>query len=163
MKTKLLFFSLVVTVTACNHRARYLDLNSNEYMQVTEDTVTGRWYNAKTGAPLGVYVDTKTQDTIYGFTGEVVNGKVERNDRGEWVVKADDDEYKAESANGAKIKVEGDEYKRKDGNYTIKREGDGDVKIENGRTQTKIDGKTGERKVKKDRNITDKVKKIIKD
>jgi hypothetical protein len=35
------------------------------------------------------------------------------------------------------------------------------VKIENGNTQTKIDGKTGERKVKKDKNLTDKVKKIF--
>jgi hypothetical protein len=57
--------------------------------------------------------------------------------------------------------VEGDEFKSKNGNTTIKREGDGDVKIENGRTQVKIDGETGERKVKKDKNITDKVKKII--
>jgi hypothetical protein len=57
--------------------------------------------------------------------------------------------------------MKGDEYKKKKGNYSIKKEGDGDVKIENGNTQVKIDGKTGERKVKKDKNITDRVKKIF--
>ena len=73
------------------------------------------------------------------------------------------DEYKAksESENSAKVKVEGGEYKSKTGNYTLKRERDDDVKIENGNTQIKIDGKTGERKVKKDKNITDRVKKIF--
>ena len=54
---------------------------------------------------------------------------------------------------------EGDEYKLKDGNYTVKKDGNGNVEIENGQRQVKIDKNTGERKVKKDRNITDKVKK----
>jgi hypothetical protein len=119
--------------------------------------------NSKTGEPVDVYVDTKNHDTIYGATGEIVNGKVYKTNEGKWVVKMDGDEYKAksESENSAKVKVEGDEYKSKNGNYTVKRKGDGDVKIENGRTQVKVDGKTGERKVKKDRNITDRVKKIF--
>jgi hypothetical protein len=97
------------------------------------------------------------------MTGEIVNGRVYKTEGGKWIVKQDGDEYKAksESENSAKIKREGDEYKAKNGNYTVKTEGDGDVKIENGKTQTKIDGKTGERKVKKDRNVTDKVKKVF--
>lgn len=112
---------------------------------------------------MDVYVDTKTHDTVNGVTGEIVNGRIHKTDEGKWIVKADGDEFKAksESENSAKVKVEGDELKAKDENYSVKREGDGDVKIENGNTQVKIDGKTGERKVKKDKNITDKVKKIF--
>lgn len=167
MKTKIGFLAGVVALSvlyACNgSQTRYLDLNTNEYVELQKDSANGLMVNAATGKPVNIYVDTETNDTIYGRTGEVVNGKVHKSAEGQWVVKIDGDEYKAksESENSAKIKMEGEEYKSKNGNYTIKREGDGDVKIENGTRQIKIDGETGERKVKKDRNITGKVKKII--
>lgn len=185
MKTTFLKFPLIVLVTAsaCNHsQERYLDLPSNEFVDMKQDSKSGALVNAETGEPVNLYVDTKTDDTIYVFDGnkQVVNGNVRRDNDGEWIVKIDGEEYKAksgngakikmegeeykyESENGAKVKTEGEEYKYKNGNYTIKKEADGDVKIENGKTQTKIDGETGERKVKKDKNITDKVKKIFKD
>jgi hypothetical protein len=166
MKTKrsLVGMALIIGFCSCNRsQPRYLDLNTNEYVTIKKDSTNGLWINSKTGQPVDLYVDTKTQDTISGQTGEVVNGKVQKTDDGNWIVKADGDEYKAksESENSAKVKMEGDEFKLKDKNYTVKRDGDGDVKIENGKTQVKIDGKTGERKVKKDRNITDKIKKIF--
>jgi hypothetical protein len=165
MKMKFVLLNLVVVffVVSCNTNQRYFDLNENNYVDLKKDSTSGYMVNSKTGEPVDVYVDTKTQDTIYGMTGEVVNGQVHKTEEGKWVLKQDGDEYKAksESENSAKIKKEGDEYKAKNGNYTVKREGDGDVKIENGKTQTKIDGKTGERKVKKDRNVTDKVKKVF--
>lgn len=164
MKTKIVLMAIVTLATiACNrNRARFLDLTTNEYVDVKQNAA-GEMVNPQTGEPVELYVDTKTRDTIYGPTAEVVNGRVGRNEKGLWVIKSDGDEFKAksESENSAKVKIEGDEFKAKDGNYTIKREGDGDVKIENGRTQTKIDGKTGRIKTKKDRNITDKVKKIF--
>lgn len=161
---KINFFGLVILLfTSCHTRDRYLDLNSNKYVDLKKDTTNGYIVNSKTGEPVDVYVDTKNHDTIYGVTGETVNGKVYKTDEGKWIVKADGNEYKAksESDNSAKVKMEGDEYKKKNGNVTVKREGNGDVKIENGNTQVKIDGKTGERKVKKDKNITDKVKKVF--
>lgn len=185
MKTK--FFTLasigLATIAACNQRQeRYLDLTRNDYLELKQDGKTGQMVNAETGEPVNLYVDTKTDDTIYVFDGEkeVVNGKVRQSEDGVWMVKADGGEYKAISENGAKIKregrqykyesatgakekIEGDEYKYKNGNTTIKRDSDGDVKIENGRTQTKIDGKTGEVKTKKDKNVTNKVKNIFKD
>jgi hypothetical protein len=166
MKTQIGFLLSVLAagIFSCrNSQERYLDLNTHEYVNLEKDSTSGLMVNAETGKPVDVYVDTKTNDTIYGRTGEVVNGKVHKTTGGDWVVKIDGDEYKAKSAseNSAKVKREGDEYKFKEGNYTVKREGDGDVKIENGTTQVKIDGKTGERKVKKDKNITDKVKKIF--
>lgn len=164
MKEKFIFFCAVIAVvSSCqNSQSRYLDLNTNKYVSLKKDSVSGYMMNSKTGEPVDVYVDTKTRDTIYGMTGEIVNGKVHKTNEGKWIVKMDGDEYKAksESENSAKVKIEGDEYKSKNGNHTVKEEG-GDIKIENGKTQVKIDGKTGERKVKKDRNITDKVKKIF--
>jgi hypothetical protein len=146
-----------------NSQSRYLDLNTNKSVSLRKDSVSGYMMNSRTGEPVDVYVNTKTHDTISGITGEIVNGRIHKTEEGKWIIKTDGDEYKAksESENSAKMKVEGDEYKRKKGNYTVKREGDGDVKIENGNTQVKINGKTGERKVKKDKNITDKVKKIF--
>lgn len=165
MKTKFFLFSLIVLVVfwSCNTNERYLDLNTQQYVDLKKDSVSGYMVNSKTGEPVDVYVDTKNHDTLYGMTGEVVNGRIHKTEEGKWIVKTDGDEYKAksESENSAKIKAEGDEYKAKNGSYTIKKEGDGDVKIENGNTQVKVDGETGERKVKKDKNLTDKVKKIF--
>jgi hypothetical protein len=163
MKFVLLNLAVVLSVISCNTNERYLDLNTNNYLDLKKDSTSGYMIDSKTGEPVDIFVDTKTQDTIYGMTGEIVNGRVYKTEGGKWIVKQDGDEYKAksESENSAKIKREGDEYKAKNGNYTVKTEGDGDVKIENGKTQTKIDGKTGERKVKKDRNVTDKVKKVF--
>jgi hypothetical protein len=164
MKEKFIFFCAVIAaMCSCqNSQSRYFDLNTNKYIDLKKDSVSGYMMNSKTGEPVDVYVDTETHDTIYGTTGEIVNGKVHKTDEGKWIVKMDGDEYKAksESENSAKVKIEGDEYKEKSGTRTVKEE-DGDIKIENGKTQVKIDGKTRERKVKKDRNITDKVKKIL--
>lgn len=162
-KFSLLGLVLLTIICSCNSNTRYLDLNTNKHVSLRKDSVSGYMMNSKTGEPVDVYVDTKTHDTIYGITGEIVNGRLHKTEEGKWIVKIDGDEYKAksESDNSAKVKREGDEYKMKDENYAVKRESDGDIKIENGRTQTKIDGETGERKVKKDKNITDKVKKIF--
>jgi hypothetical protein len=166
MTGKMMFFCgfTMVLISSCqDSQSRYLDLNTNKSVTLRKDSVSGYMMNSKTGEPVDVYVNKKTHDTINGITGEIVNGRVHRTEEGKWVIKMEGDEYKAksESENSAKVKVEGGEYKSKTGNYTLKRERDDDVKIENGNTQIKIDGKTGERKVKKDKNITDRVKKIF--
>jgi len=146
---------------SCNHNKRFLDLSTNKYVDVRKDTTTGQMVNAKTGVPVEMYVDTKTHDTVYGTTGETVNGRIYKNPEGQWAVKLDGEEYKTKSEAETKVKVEGNEYKYKNRNYSIKKESDGDIKIENGNTETKIDGKTGERTVKKDHNITGKATKIL--
>jgi hypothetical protein len=161
MKVILTGFTAAFAVAACNHSEnRYLDLNTGEPISVKTDSTTGYMVNETTGKPLSVYVDTKNNDTISGRTGTVVNGRVIKTSDGKWEVKGEGEELKAKSGD-AKIKSEGDETKVKDGSYTAKREGDGDVKIETGSKTIKVDGKTGERKVKKDHNITDKVKKVF--
>jgi hypothetical protein len=167
MTTKILIMAgFVGLITACNHNEpRYLDLSTGENVDLVKNDTSGVMVNSTTRKPVKIYVDTKTHDTIFGSTGKVINGHVVKTSEGDytydgWNVKQDGDEYKAKSGD-EKIKMEGDEGKLKDGSYTRKVEGDGDVKIETGSKQIKIDGETGERKVKKDKNITDKVKKIF--
>ena len=127
-KTVFLGLFSIVLLTACK-RERYYDLTADKYIEVKKDDKTGRMVNAETNEPVYIYVDTEKKDTIYGRTGEVINGHV--------FVSAD-----------GKYKYDGDdEYKIKDGDYKKKVDGD-EVKIKDGDTKIKIED--GERKVKKD-------------
>ena len=123
----ILSLSAAVLLTSCKQH-RYVDLTSGAYVNLEKDEQTGRMVDSKTHQPVYMYVDTKTNDTIYGATGEVINGHV---------VKSDDGKYKYEK----------DEYKYKNGDYKMKVEGD-EVKIKDGDKKIKIEN--GERKVKKD-------------
>jgi hypothetical protein len=118
---------VVLLFTACKHD-RYVDLTSGAHVDLVKDEKTGTMVDSKTHKPVEIYVDTKTNDTIYGPTGKVING---------YIVKTSDGKYK----------YEGDEYKYKNGDYKVKVEGD-EVKIKNGDKKIKIEN--GERKVKKD-------------
>jgi hypothetical protein len=59
---------------------------------VIRDTVTGYRVNAETGEPLVVYYDSKTRDTLYGKTGEVINNKVARKN-GKYYYKSEAEKY----------------------------------------------------------------------
>jgi hypothetical protein len=118
--------------TGCrNANARYLDLSTGERVELVKDESTGLMVDAETKKPVYIYVDTKTNDTIYGRTGKVING---------YVVNVDG-KYKYD--NEAEYNAKSDDYKKEV-------EKDGDVKIKNGDKKVKIDGETGEKKVKKD-------------
>lgn len=127
---QLLMLSLSATIifTSCKQE-RYLDLTAGKYIEVEKDEKTGRMVNSETHDPVYIYVDTKTNDTIYGASGKVING---------YVVKTSDGKYKYDGD---------DEYKIKDGDYKKKVDGD-EVKIKDGDTKIKIED--GEKKVKKD-------------
>jgi hypothetical protein len=155
--------AIMAILTSCKNNTRYLDLSTNEHIAPRKDTTTGYIMNSKTGEPVEFYVNTKTHDTVYGATGEIVNGRIHKNDEGKWIVRNNPDEYiaKSESEGSARVKAEGGDYKLKKGSYTVKKKSDGDIKIENGHTQVKVDGKTGKRKVKSNKNITDKLKSIV--
>jgi hypothetical protein len=146
--TNLLFSSLLIFAVSCNTRSRFLDLNTGEAAQ--KDEKTGVMVNSKTGEPVTVYVDRESNDTIWASSGKVVNGKIEKNDEGKWVIKVDDEEYKAKSDDGKKIKSEDGEHKVKSDDYKRKVEDDGDVKIKKDDKTIKIDGETGEKKVDND-------------
>ena len=129
MKQLLVFgLSAAVIFTSCK-QDRYLDLTAGKYIEVEKDEKTGRMVNSETHDPVYIYVDTKTNDTIYGASGKVING---------YVVKTSDGKYKYDGD---------DEYKIKDGDYKKKVDGD-EVKIKDGDTKIKIED--GEKKVKKD-------------
>ena len=118
---------------ACNEaQARYIDLNSGETIKVMKDK-QGRLVNAEDKKPVRFYIDTKTKDTIDGRTGKVVNGELVKSEEGEF-------EY---------ISVR--EVLAADEDFKKKVEKDGDVKIKSGDKKVKIDGKTGEKKVKNDK------------
>ena len=132
---KIFLFAILgsaVVWSACESNDRYLDLETGKKVELVKDDATGLMVNAETKKPVYIYVDTKTKDTIYGKTGKVINGSVVLVD-GKYIY--EDDALTVESESG--------DYKRKV-------EKDGDIKIKDGDTKTKIDGETGEKKVKND-------------
>jgi len=166
MKTLVLLFigaTAIIVAESCNRaEARFLDLTSGERVELVEDSETGMMVDKETRQPVRLYVDTKTRDTIWGPTGEVVNGMVVRTSSGEWKYKNEqtgekykmevekDGDYKIKSGEDAKIKYNDGEYKIKRGDYKKEVEKDGDITIKDGKKKIKIDGETGEQKVKID-------------
>lgn len=119
--------------SGCKSQDRYFDLNTGKSVELEKDPKTGLMVRTDTKNPVEIYVDTKTNDTIYGPTGKVINGHV---------VKLGDSKYKYEDG---EYKIKNDEA-----DYKKKVEKDGDIKIKDGDTKIKIDGETGEKKVKRD-------------
>lgn len=148
MKTIVLFSGLATLVAlsiSCDRaNSRYVDLRTGDHIELKKDPQTDLMVDAETNKPVRIYVDTKTKDTIYGKTGKVINGSVVKRD-GEYVY-----DEKTNMRHDADYSAESGEYKIKRGDYKKKVEKDGDIKIKDGDTKIKIDGETGERKVKHD-------------
>ena len=137
MKKTIPAFVLITSLfgTSCStEKDRYVDLATGEPITIEKDAETGIWVNADTKKPVYMYVDTQKNDTIYGKSGLVINGHI---------VKSDDNVYWYDVDHKEKYKVKTEDYK-------MKVENDGDIKIKEGDKKTKIDGETGEKKVKKD-------------
>jgi hypothetical protein len=122
--------SIAFTVVSCENKARYIDLNTGKEVELVKDETSGLMVNKETKQPVEIYVDTKNNDTIYGKTGKVINGEVRKSDGNVYVW------------SGA--------YEYKNGDMKVEVEKDGDIKIKDGDSKIKIDGETGEKKVKKD-------------
>ena len=145
----ILFGTAILSVQSCDNDARYIDPNTGNALNLEKDESSGLMVDAETRKPVSIYVDTETKDTVWGRSGKVVNGKVRRNksDDGNYVyVYTEDDD----NDGGVKVKSEDGSYEVKNGDYKKEVEKDGDITIKDGDTKIKIDGKTGERKVKKD-------------
>lgn len=134
MKKLKLVLAVVVLLAvnwACKEsKERYIDLSTGKAIDVEKDEKSGFMVNKETGEVLYIYVDTKNKDTIYGKTGKVINGYVRLDDDNKYV-------YMNETL-------------KTDGNYKVEVEKDGDVKIKSEDKKIKIDGETGEKKVKND-------------
>jgi hypothetical protein len=140
MKKIIVVIATGALLTGCAPKDRYLNLSTGKPVQVVKDEQTGVMIDKETKEPVYIYVDTKTQDTIYGKTGEVINGHVVLNGDKEYVF--DEDEKLKTGGNGSV------EYK--DGDYKVKIEKDADMKVKNGDRKVKTDGETDEKKVKND-------------
>ena len=112
----------------CEERTKsgYYDLNTGKSITLVKDEITGLMVDAETRQPVYIYVNRKTKDTLYGATGEVINGQVVRTDNGSYkygnlTIKEDED---------------GD-FKIKDGDYKRKSDEDGDLKSKDKEDKTK--------------------------
>lgn len=143
MKNKpiILVSALIFIGFACSDtKERYMDLTTGLPVDLVKDETTGLMVNASTKQPGYMYVDTKTNDTILGSTGKVINGHIVKLSGYKYVF--DEDE---------KLKIGDDgSIKYKDGDHKLKIEKDGDMKIKDGDSKTKVDRETGERKRKND-------------
>ncbi len=138
MKKLMLKLSAVILIafsSSCSDsKERYVDLSTGKGIEIVKDEKTGLMVNKETGEPLYIYVDTQKNDTIYAKTGKVINGHVILDGNKKYIF--DEDQ-------SASVKYNDNDYKRKV-------ENDGDVKIKSGDQKIKIDGETGEKKVKND-------------
>ena len=141
-KSYVLIISAAMLWIACKSpKDEYVDLRTGKTIEVEKDPVTGVWLNTETKEPVYIYVDTKKNDTIYGKTGAVINGHVVKNNDVYWY--SDDvtwDDNLDDNIEG-ESKIKKDDYKKKV-------DEDGDIKIKTDGKTIKIDGETGERKVK---------------
>jgi hypothetical protein len=129
--------ALLVAISCSNEKGRYIDLRSGKEVTLEKDA-NGHLINVDTKKPVYIYVDTKTHDTIYGRTGEVINGHVLTSEDGRYWYDSDPERNVSVQRNSI------------NGEYKMKVEKDGDIKIKTDSKKIKIDGKTGEKKVKKD-------------
>lgn len=127
---------LAVAPGCSDSKGRYLDLSTGQAIEIDKNE-NGIAINKETKEPVYIYVDTKRNDTIFGETGEVINGHVIKASDGKYVFDGD-----------AKLKWDDGTVKYKDGDYKVKVEDDGDTKIKDGDKKIKIDD--GEKKVKND-------------
>jgi hypothetical protein len=145
MKSKILITILALfALLSCKREVTYIDLYTGEQVKLVQDSANGGWVNAETHKPVRLYVNTSTHDTIYGPTGAVVNNQVVHTSGGKYYY-VDDEEWKAMNAPKPAAEPAMPSNIEK-----IKVEKDGDVKIKTKDGKIKIDGETGERKVKRD-------------
>lgn len=133
MKKIFVFLGLsAILWAACSReKGAYIDLRSGKKIKLEKDAVTGAWINSDTKEPVYIIVDTRNNDTIYGKTGQVINGHVVFSGNEYW--------YDSDLEN---------EYKAKNDDYKMKVEDDGDMKIKTEDKKIKIDD--GEKRVKQD-------------
>ena len=116
-----------LSITSCNNiDSKYKNLETGEKVIIIKSE-TGLAMDSVSGEPVAFYVNTETQDTIEGKTGNVVNNKLMKNADGGYHVHEmeakSEVEQLLESGEDVKIKVDGDEIKIKTDDKKIKIDG----------------------------------------
>lgn len=117
-----------VTATAAVVPGSYVNLATGKTVYIITDPETGYAMDSIARVPIEFYVDPSTSDTLY-MTGEVVNHSLV-NTNGTWSLSPD-----------AKVKIDGDKMKIKDGDNKIKVNGN-DSKVKEGDNKQKTDNGT---------------------
>lgn len=127
---------------------RYIDLSTGQPVDLYYDAKTRRTYSSVTNEPVEFYVDMNTHDTIYGRGRYVVNNYIVRSNNGMYRL------------NAAKIKMDKDDIKIKDGDKKFKMDQSNmkmkayDEKMKVDTTAAKMKGKDMKKKVDNDRSKT---------
>ena len=141
MKQVFFMFAAAAVLLFCGceeqTKSGYYDLNTGQSITLVKDENTGLLVDAETRQPVYIYVNRKTKDTLYGATGEVINGQV---------VKTDNGTYKYGNTT---IKDDDGDYKIKDEDSKIKSDEDGDVKLKDEDAKSKTTGESAEVKEEK--------------
>jgi hypothetical protein len=139
--------------------SQYIDLSTGKKVVLVKHHGNGMMYNPENQRPVFLYIDPATNDTLYGRTGEKINGKIARTSSGQYLYHDDayvykDGEYQLKSevsafgTPGYKVKAENDgSIKIKDGDSKRKLTDDGDVKVKENGAKIKA-GSDGALKVK---------------
>jgi hypothetical protein len=114
-----------VVATASVVPGSYTDLASGKTVYIVTDPTTGYAIDSISKVPVEFYINTATNDTLYQ-TGEVVNHDLVQAN-GKWTLSPD-----------AKVKINGDKMKIKDGDEKIKVDGE-DTKIKDANSKTKVE------------------------
>jgi hypothetical protein len=125
-----------VIASCANADAHYIDLNSGKRVELEKDPGTGMMVNTETRKPVYLYVDTRTNDTINGRTGMVVNQQVVKTGTGKYRYSGD-------------VETDHAAYTLKEPGYKLKVEKKGEIKLKTGHVKVKYN-KKGERKEKRD-------------
>lgn len=106
---------------------RYIDLSTGLPVELYYDPKTKRTYSSATNEPVDWYVNTATNDTIYGRGRYIVNNYIIRSEA--------DNTYRLDAG---KIKIDKDEIKIKDGNKKFKMD-KSEMKMKGGDMKSKVD------------------------
>jgi hypothetical protein len=117
-----------VSTTSSVVPGSYVDLATGKTVYIISDPETGYAMDSIARVPIEFYINPSTSDTIY-MTGEIVNNSLVNNN-GTWSLSPD-----------AKIKMDGDEMKIKDGDTKVKVDGS-DSKVKDGDYKQKVDDGT---------------------
>jgi hypothetical protein len=151
-------------------KAKYIDLTTGDEVTLERDENSGQMVNVETGEPVRLYVNAKSEDTIFGPSGTIVNDEVIHFDDGLYVW-AGDEEFKQKISDGGeyeekygdvyKLKIESDgDLKEKFGDdYKVKIDEDGDYKEKHGDDYKAKSGSNGSYKIKRGENYKKEVEK----